>query len=39
MNSLHIPLLKSHSRMAKQEQKDELATTINFEMEGEVFHV
>jgi hypothetical protein len=39
MNSLHIPFLESHSRIAKQEQKDKLATTINFEMEGEVFHV
>jgi hypothetical protein len=39
INFLHIPLLRSHSRMEKQEQKDKLATTINFEMEGEVSHV
>lgn len=31
--SPYIPLLKSHSRMAKQEQKNKL------EMEGEVSHV
>jgi hypothetical protein len=39
MNFLHIPLLKSNSRMAKQEQKDKLATIVNFEMEDEVSHV